>query len=183
MFLQLLINVDDMLQLLQEPLVDLGQLVNTVDGVFGKMHRLRDDEDALVGRLAKSRINVGNLQLLVLYEAVHALAYHAQAFLYGFLKRASDGHHLANRLHRRSQLFVDAVELGQIPTWNLANHIVEGRLKEGARGLGHAVLQFKEPVAHTQLGGHESQGIASGLGRQGRRAAQAGIDLDDAIVL
>ena len=39
LFLQALVNVDDVLQFLEEPLVDLRQFVNTVDSVFWQMHR------------------------------------------------------------------------------------------------------------------------------------------------
>ena len=74
------------------------------------------------------------------------------------------------------------MELREVPAGNLADHVVEGRFEEGRGGLGDGVLEFEEPVAHAQLGGHESQGIAGGLAGERRRTAQAGIDLDDAIV-
>ena len=46
-----------------------------------------------------SLVQIGNHQFLVLYEAVHALAYHAKPLLDGFLESTADSHHLAYRLH------------------------------------------------------------------------------------
>ena len=114
---------------------------------------------------------------------MHALAYHAQALLDGFLKGAANGHHFAHRLHAAAQFPVHAPELAQVPTGNLAHHIIESGLEEGTGGLGDRILQFKQAVAQSQFGSHESQRVACGLGGQGRGAAQAGIHLYHAVVL
>ena len=87
-----------MLQLLEEPLVNLGQIMNLINGV-SLVHSLGDDEDTLVSRLAQSSVDVRNLKLLVLNEAVHALTDHTQTLLDGFLEVAADGHNLPYRLH------------------------------------------------------------------------------------
>ena len=183
LLLQTLIDINDMLQLLQEPAVNLRQFMNLVDIVFGQVHRLRDDEDTLIRRLTQSSIDVSNFQLLVLHEAVHALTNHTQALLDSLLEGTADSHHLAHRLHAGAQLLVHAVELREVPTGNLTDDVVESRLEEGAGGLGHRVLQFEESVAHTQLSSDKRQGIACGLRSQSRRARQTGVHLDDAIVL
>ena len=94
-----LVDVDDVLELMEEPAVYLGELVDAVDVVVRQVHGLGDDEDALVGRFAQGLIYVGNTEFLVFHEAVHALPDHAQAFLDGFLEIAADGHHLAHGLH------------------------------------------------------------------------------------
>ena len=99
-------------------------------------------------RLAQCLVYVGNDEFLVLYKAVHALAYHTQAFLNGFLEGAADGHDLAHGLHRRTQFLVYAVELAEVPARYLAHHVVQRRLEEGRSSLGHGVLQVEqEPVA------------------------------------
>ena len=95
---KLLRGVHDVLQLLEEPAVDLGEVVNLVDGV-ASAHSLRDDEDALVSGLAQCLVDVGNLELLVLYEAVHALTNHAETLLDNLFEGATDRHHLTHRLH------------------------------------------------------------------------------------
>ena len=60
------------------------------------------------------------------------------------------------------------MEFTQVPTGNLADHIVQGRLKEGTGGFRHGVLQVEQAVAQAQLRRHESQGIAGRLGSQSR---------------
>ena len=97
--LQGLVDVDDVLQFFQKPLVDLREFVYLVDGI-SLVHGLRDDEHTLVGGFAKGGINVVNFQFLVLNEAVHALANHTQSLLYCLFKVSADGHNLANRFHR-----------------------------------------------------------------------------------
>ena len=108
--LQLVLDPDDVLQLLEEPAVDLRQLVDALDGV-PVLQRVRDDEDALVGRMGERGVDVVDLELLVRDEAVHALSDHPQALLDHFLEVTADGHHLADGLHARSQLARDALEL------------------------------------------------------------------------
>ena len=160
--LKFLIDVDDVLQLVKEPLVYLRKLVYLVYGVVA-VHGLRDDEDAVVRRVAQSLVNVGYLEFLVLNEAVHALPYHAQTLLYGLLEVAADGHHLAHRLHRRAQLTVYSAELAEVPARNLAHYVVESRLEEGTGGLGYRVFQLEQAVSQAKLGGHEGQRIARGF--------------------
>jgi len=179
--LECLINVDDVFQLIEEPLVDLGQIMNLVDGI-ALMHGLGDHEHALVGGFTERGIDVVDLQLLVFHKTVHALSDHAQTLLDGLFKVATDGHYLSDALHAGAKLLVHAAEFGEIPARNLANHIVEGRLEECRRGLGDRVFQLEQSVTHTQLGSHESQRIPRGLGGKGRRAAQAGVHLDDTVV-
>ena len=87
-----------MLELLKEPLVNLGKVVNLVDCIT-LVHSLRDDKHTLVGRLAQSCVNIFNLKFLVLNETMHALTYHTQTLLDSFLKIAADSHNLTNRLH------------------------------------------------------------------------------------
>ncbi len=161
-FVKLVVKVADVLELVEEPLVYLRQVVDLVDGVtlaqgFG------DDEDTLVRGFAQSRIDVLDFQLLILHETVHPLPYHAQTLLDGFLEGATDGHHLAHRLHAAAQLAIDAAELAQVPTGNLADDIVDGGLEEGRRGLGDGVLQVEESIAEAQLAGYEGKRIARGL--------------------
>ena len=181
-FVQFLGGAHDVHQLLQEPAIYLGQLVYLVYGVAGT-EGFRDDENTFIGRLAQGLVYVENDEFLVLYKAVHALAYHTQAFLNGFLEGAADGHDLAHGLHRRTQFLVYAVKLAEVPARYLAHHVVQRGLEEGRGSLGNGVLQVEQSVAQAQLGGHKCQRIAGSFRRQSRRAAKAGIDLDDAVVL
>ena len=100
LFLQALVNINDMLQFLQEPLINLGQFMNLVDIIFWQMHRLRNHKNTLVRRFTQSGVDICYFQFLILHKAVHALSDHTQTFLNGFLKCPSDSHHFAHRLHR-----------------------------------------------------------------------------------
>ena len=133
--LQLFINIDDVLQLIQEPLVNLGKFVDALNIVLRQMHRFRDNENSLVSRFTQGGINIGNLQFLVFHKTVHTLPYHTQALLDGFLEVATDGHHLAYTLHAGTQFLVNSMELRQVPTGYLADHIVQSRFEEGTGGL------------------------------------------------
>ena len=87
-----------MLQLLKEPLVNLGKIVYLVYGI-ALVHSLRDNKHTLVGRLAQSCVDILYLKFLVLNESVHTLANHTQTLLDSFLEVAADSHNLTNRLH------------------------------------------------------------------------------------
>ena len=141
--------------------------MNLVDGVAGT-HSLGDDEDALVGRLAQCLVNIGNLQFLVVNEAVHALTNHAETLLDNLLEGATDRHHLTYGLHGRTNLAVYATELTEVPTRYLTYDIVDGGFEEGGGNLGHGVLQVEEAIAQANLGSHEGQGEACSLGCKGR---------------
>ena len=137
-FVHLFRSVHDVLQFLQEPFVNLGQLMNLVYRVICT-HGFADHEDALVRRLTKGFVHVFYNQFLILYETMHSLTNHAQTFLNGFFESTSDSHHLAPRFH--------TVELAQVPTGNLAHHIVQCRLEEGTGGLCHRVFQVEQPIS------------------------------------
>ena len=77
---------------------NLCQLMYLVYGI-ALVHSLRDNKHTLVGRLAQSCINILYFKLLVLYEAVHTLANHAQTLLDSLLEVAADSHNLTYRLH------------------------------------------------------------------------------------
>ena len=170
------------MELLQEPSVYLCQFVYLVDGISSSKS-FRDDEDALVGRFAESFVHIVDDEFFVVDKAMHALSYHSQSLLYGLLKGASDGHDLSHGLHGRAKFAVYTMELSEVPTWYLADDIVEGRFEEGARSLCDRVLQVEETIAKSEFGSHEGEWVTCGLRGKGRRAAQASIDLYDAVVL
>ncbi|EJP32999.1 hypothetical protein HMPREF1146_0001 [Prevotella sp. MSX73] len=175
------LEVDDVAQPFEKPLVYLGEFLDAPDGV-APLHGLGDGKDAQVGGVGELLVEVVKVYVVVAHEAVHALAYHAQAFLYHLLKRAADGHDLAHRLHRRPDEAAHAGKLGEVPARNLAYHVVELRSRVGRVGCSHFAY-LVERVAQCYLGGHEGERIACGLGSQGRRTGEARVDLDDAVVV
>ena len=125
---------------------------------------------------------IGHMLCLIIHKSVHALANHTQALLDRLLEGTTDGHYLTHTLHTGTQLVVHAVELGKVPTGNLAYHIVKSGFEEGAGGFGDRVLQLEQTIPQAQLGSHKCQRIASSLAGQSRRTAQACVHLDDSII-
>ena len=121
-----MLQVYDMLQSLQEPLVNLGELLDMVDGVTF-LQSLCDGKDTEVGRIGKCILQVVELGVVVAHESVHALSDHAETLLNHLLEGASDRHNLTHRLHAGTDMTADTSKLGEVPTGNLADHIVEAR--------------------------------------------------------
>ena len=170
-----------MLQSLQEPHVNLRQLLDALNGV-ALLQGLGDGKDAQVGGVGQFVVQVVKLRVVVAHKAVHALTNHAQSLLDHLLERATNRHNLAHRLHRRANLSAHTRELRQVPARNLTNHIVERRSHIRTRRGAH-LANLVERVAQRNLGSHKSQGIARSLRSQCRRTREARVDLDDAIVV
>ena len=178
---ELVLQVDDALESLEEPHVDLGELLDALDGVT-LLQGLSDGEDAQVGGVLQGVVEVVEAGVVVAHESVHALSDHAQTLLDHLLEGTSDRHDLAHRLHARADVSAHAGKLSEVPAGYFANHIVELRSHIGRVGCAH-LANLVEGVAQGYLGGHEGEGIAGGLGGQCARAAQSGVDLDDAVVV
>ena len=102
-FLHLAVGVLDVFEFVEEPFVDMGELVDAVDSVAG-LERGRDREDSGVCRVLQGLVEILGLVRLVADEAVGALAYHPEAFLNRLLEVASYGHDLSDALHARTYL-------------------------------------------------------------------------------
>ena len=100
---------------------------------------------------------------MVLYEAMHALPYHAQTFLKRLFEGTADSHHLSDTLHGGTEFTLHTMELGQVPARNLHDDIVKGGLEESRGGLGNAVLQVEETIAQTKFSSHEGKGVTGSL--------------------
>ena len=139
-------------------------LINGITGTecFG------DDKDTTVCRFVQSLFDVWNDQLFVFHKPVHSLSDHAQSLLQSLFEGTANGHDLSDRLHAGAQFTGYSVEFTQVPTRDLADYIIQGRLKEGTGGFGNGVLQIEQAVTQSQLGGYEGQRITGCLGSQGR---------------
>ena len=179
--MKLLRSIHDVHQLLQEPFVDLGQVVHLVNGI-SRTEGLRYDEDTFVGRFMQRFVDVGDDEFFVFHKTVHTLSYHTKSFLNRFFKGTPDGHHLTDRLHRRTEFFIHSVELTEIPTGDFADYVVQRRFKERTGSLRHGVFQIEQPVSESEFGSHESKRITGSLRRQSRRTAQTGIHLDHPVI-
>ena len=119
-----MLQVDNVLQTLQEPDVDLRQLLNALNGIT-LFEGLSDGEDTKVGWIGKFLIEVLEFRMVITHEAVHTLTDHTQTLLHHLLEAASNRHNLTHRLHRRTDLTAYTSKLSEVPTGNLTNHIVE----------------------------------------------------------
>lgn len=88
----------------------------------------------------------------------------AQSLLQRFLKGASDGHHLAHRLHLRRETVVGSGELFKGKARDLGDDVVDRRLK-GGRGESacNFVAEFVKRVAYGELGGNAGRSGSRGL--------------------
>ena len=93
---------------------------------------------------------------------MHALAYHAETLLDDFLEGAADTHDLAHGLHAGTNLAADTSKLGEVPTGDLGNDVIQLGSNVCAISGAH-LANLVEGVTQGNLGGNESQGIAGGL--------------------
>ena len=112
------------LHALNEPRINLGEVEESLYCV-AFLKSLGNGEDTEVCWVGKFLVEIVELDMVVTYKSVHPLTNHTETLLKHFLKRAADRHNLAHRLHGRTDLTAYASELGQIPTWNLTDEIVE----------------------------------------------------------
>ena len=159
--LQLVLQVDDVLQSCEEPLVDLRQFFDAVDGI-AFLQSLGDGEDAQIGGILQGVVEVVEACVVVAHEAVHALANHAQTLLNHLLECAADGHDLTHRLHRRANETAHTGKLRQVPARNLTNHVVEARSHIGRLRRSH-LTNLVEGIAQRNLCCHEGEWITRGL--------------------
>lgn len=150
-------EVAETLELGEEPLVDLGQLPDLVDGVAA-VHGVRNGEHALVGGGLELGVQVNGHESLSLVEAKVAGVDGTNGLLDGLLEGAANGHDLTNTLHGRAEKSGDTSELLQIPSRDLDNAVVERGLEAGAGRLGHRVLDLVEGMLRPSLAATKAKG-------------------------
>ena len=176
--LDLLLGEDQVLDLLQEPEVDAGALVDGLEGDAG-LDGVVDVEEPVpagVAQALEQHVRVGDLAA-VGAQAVAADLEALAGLLQRLLEAAADAHGLAHALHLHAQPPVAALELVEVPARHLHDHVVQGGLEEGA-GASDRVLQLVQPVADGELAGDLGDGVAGGLAGQRRAAAHPRVDLD-----
>ena len=152
-----MLQINDVLQTLQEPHVNLGQLLDTLYAIT-LFQSLCNSKDAEVGGVSQCVVQVVELGMVVAHEAVHALTNHAQTLLNHFLETSSDRHDFAYRLHGRANQAAYTRKLRQVPTGNLTNHIVQLWSYVGRRGRTH-LTNLVERVSQCNLRGYEGERI------------------------
>ena len=132
--------VDDVLDLVEEPLVNLAEIVNLVDRVAFVEHGLANSEPAAVGRVLEHVVDV--LKVITL-ETSELGVNHADSLLERFFESATNGHDFTDRLHGRANVTVDVLELAQIPTGHLGNNVVKRGLEVGSSRASDGVGQLR----------------------------------------
>ena len=175
---QALLGRDEILDLRQEPRVDVRELVHFVER-HPDAEGVGDVQDPLrtrVTHLGLDRIAIGRL----LVETVDTRLEAAQGLLHGLLEGAAHGHHLADGLHLRREAAVGLRELLEGEPRDLRDDVVDRRLERRGRGAaGDVVLQFVERVTDGELRRHLRDRETGRLGGERRRTRHARIHLDD----
>src|SRR5471032_1964206 len=171
-------QVDDFLDLDQEPWVDLGQLVHFFQGkTLGK--RIAHVPDTLRTRLAQFFFDLFAV-LGFLVHAVHAHFQAAQGFLERFLEGTANRHHFTNRLHLRRQVVVGGREFLERETRDLGDHVIDRWLERCRRGAARDfIAQFVQRETHGQLGGDLGDRETGGFRRQRRGTRYARVHFND----
>ena len=178
-------QIDDGLQLLQEPAVDLAAVIDLVVadaeteglGDLQQAIRRRGAERSLDGVAVVALAEPLDLDLV---EPLEAGFERAQGLLQGFRKCPSDGHGFADRFHGGGQRRFRAGEFLERETRDLGHHVIDGGL-EGGRGrpARDVVGDLVHGVADGELRRDLGDGKAGGLRGKGRGARHARVHLDD----
>ena len=170
-------DLHDLLDLHQEPRVDLGERKHFV---HAQAHRksVANVPDTLGAGLTQFFFeHFAVLRLFV--HAIHADFQAAQGFLERLLEGAAHGHHLAHRLHLGRQAAVGSREFLERKTRDLGDHVVDAGLeRRRRRTAGDLVTQLVQRVAHGQLGRDLGDRETRGLGSQRRRTRHAWVHFD-----
>ena len=169
-------------QLIQEPRVNLGSLVQLLHGSASQQSLLN-----LVNTLSGRNLSLLNqLSQLTLRQGQRLeregrtlLLQRTHRLLQGLSEVTAQSHSLANTLHGGGQGRVSSRELLKREARNLHDHVVEGRL-EGRRGLlGDIVRNLIQGVTQGQLGRNLRNREAGSLRRERRRTRHARVHLND----
>ena len=182
-FRYFLFQTHQFFNLYQEPAVNVGQVK---DAIYrqARTESIGDVPDTLCACIFQfaadfsQRFRVVETDFRVEASCAHFQA--AQRFLQGFLLRATNRHHFANRFHLSGQTVVSTGEFLEVEARNFSNHIVDGRL-EGGRSTptGDVVHQLVEGVTHRQFRRHFGNRETSGFRRQRRGARHAWVHFDN----
>ncbi len=180
--LDVLLVLDQILDLHQEPLVNPGQLehlgnrlagtegVGDIPDAIGTRHR----QLALEGALG---LGISQIQLRI--ETGCADFQATQRFLHGFLEGTANRHNFTDRFHLGGQTRIGLGEFLEGEARNLGHHVVDGRLERGrSTTTGNVVLQFVEGVTDGQLRRDLGDREAGSLGRQRRGTRHPRVHLD-----
>ena len=166
-------------EFIEKPAVDRGDLRNFLHA-HAALERLKHGKEPLVVAVFQKRAHLFVAQCFELrqIERVQRKLRAAHRLEDRLFERWADGHHLAGRLHLRTERAFGVNELVERPFRQLDHHVVQRRLEAGRSLARDRVFQFVQRVSHGDLRRDFRDGVARRLGSQRRRARNARIDLD-----
>ena len=168
-------------ELRQEPAVDVGRLMELLYGPAALQRPENRPHPAVVRRdelLPQPALIIIVRTGLPEDQPLAAHFQRAHRLQEGFLERAADRHHLADRLHLRRQRAVGLRKLLERPARDLHDHVVDGRLEGGRRQARDVVRDLLQAVAQRQLRRNLGDRESGCLRCQSRRTGDARIHLD-----
>mmetsp|Transcript_14351 Transcript_14351/g.31136 ORF Transcript_14351/g.31136 Transcript_14351/m.31136 type:complete len:348 (-) Transcript_14351:2028-3071(-) len=180
--LHLVPGLDNSLETTEEPMVDLGDIMDVFDSHGLVVKGLGDSKDALVGRNTELLLKLLLGELHGRLETGNCGVNHTKGLLDRLLLSTADGHDFTNTLHGRSDLCTDSLELGHVPTRNLGDDVIETGLKSGLSLLGYGVDNLGHGNTKAKLGCYKSKGISGGLGGKGGGTGKTRVDFNNSIL-
>ena len=182
--LQVEFQVDDVLDLMEEPQVIARDVMNLFFA-DAEAQGLSDDEEPFIILFLQEfdDVDEGLAFELLHGNIVDADFQGADGFEQGPFKAAVEGHDFARSLHLRAQGLVGEGEFFKRPAREFDDAIVEGRFEAGRRLARNGIGDLVQGQARSDFGGNFGDRIARRFGSQGRRTADTGIDFDDVILV
>ena len=183
--LELVFKVGDVLDFVEEPIVNLRDVVDFVNRGHAAAQGFGDDKDAFIVDAGKILLDAGIVPFvhLVHVQAVYADFQGTDSFEESAFKVAVDAHDLARGLHLRAERMVSVDEFIKRPAREFDDAVVEGRLEAGFRLLCDSIRDFIERVADGDFCGDFRDRIARSLRSEGRRTADTRVDFDDVVAV
>ena len=180
--LKLLLHADKIVDLIDEPLIHHGDLVNGLTGnALAKRFRNHPDSLVIHNGQANEQLLLGKMAEIIAVQCVHMLLQGTDCLHQAALEVRADAHDLAGCLHLGCQRSLRVNKLIERKTGELHHAVVQCRL-EGRIGLsGHRVLDLIQRKAKCDLRRNLCDRIAGRLGGKSRGTGHTGIYLNDTV--
>ena len=181
--LELCLDLHEMRDLVDEPLVDHRDLMNrAVRDALAQ--RLRDHPDALVVDHGEPReeLLLGKTREIVAVETFHMLLQRADGLHERAFKIVADTHDLAGRLHLCGQRALGRDELIKRQAREFDDAVIERGLEAGEGLARNRIADLVECIAERDLGRHLGDRISRRLRGERGGTRHTGIDLDDTVL-
>ena len=184
-FLQLILHIGNMLNLPQEPLVNLGDIVNLIHSADTTAESLSYYEDTLI--IATGQM-LDNLIVIPAIHLVHMKTMYADFQRTNSLQNSSlevsvNRHNLTGSLHLSAQGLVGINEFIKWPSWELNYAVVQSRLEASLGFLSNSIGNLVQTIANSNLSRNLGNRITGSLGSQSRGTAYTRIYLNNIILV